>query len=67
MKTETRGTLTGRTCRRCHQPTETVTNVAPNRRDPGFVAWLCPSCNAADSELVYSTNAALAAYRTPRR
>jgi len=33
---------------------ETVTNVAPSRRDPGLIVWYCPHCNAADSELVYT-------------
>ena len=32
----------------------TVTNVAPNGRDPGLVVWYCEQCGAADSDLVYS-------------
>ena len=46
-------------CRRCNHAMETVTNVAPSRRDPGLIVWYCPNCNAADSELV------LAAERAP--
>jgi hypothetical protein len=45
---------------------ETVTNVAPNRRDPSFIAWFCPSCNAVDSELVYSPEQAPTACQASR-
>jgi hypothetical protein len=42
-------------CTRCgHEPVERVTVVEPKDRHPGFVAWMCPVCGAADSLLVYS-------------
>jgi hypothetical protein len=40
-------------CKRCGHTVERVTAVAPNQRDPGIVAWVCPACGAADSVLVY--------------
>jgi RNase P subunit RPR2 len=46
----------GRLCKRCRHEMVTVTNVAPNGRDPGLVVWYCEQCGAADSDLVYSSN-----------
>jgi hypothetical protein len=46
---------TAKICRRCHHLMVTVTNMAPNGRDPGLVAWYCEYCGAADSDLIYPT------------
>jgi hypothetical protein len=40
-------------CQKCSQSMEAVAHISPRGGEPGLVAYLCPACGAAHSDLVY--------------